>query len=190
MIDTSRVAVICGPTAVGKGTVVARLREVCPQVWVSVSMTTRAPRPGEIDGQHYSFVSDAQFDDLIAHDGLLEYAQVHCMAKYGTPRQAVMDALADGKFVILEIDIQGARQVKATWPHAKFIFIDPPSWTELERRLVGRGTETAQQQQRRLATAREEMDAAGEFQYRIVNEDVERTVAELITLCGLTKGSL
>lgn len=185
MIDGSRVAVICGPTAVGKGTVVSRLAARVPEVWVSVSATTRPPRPGEVDGVDYHFVDDAHFDALLAGDGLLEYAVVHRNARYGTPREAVVEALEAGRFVILEIDIQGARQVRTTWPEAQFIFLEPPSWEELERRLVGRGTENAEQRARRLESARVEMEAADEFDHVLINAEVEPCVDQLIALLSL-----
>lgn len=177
-----RVTVVSGPTAVGKGTVVGRLRELHPEVFVSVSATTRSPRPGEIDGVHYLFVDDAEFDRLVAEHELLEWAVVHGAARYGTPRQPVLDAVARGQEVILEIDLQGARQVRESCPGARFVFLSPPSFDELRRRLTGRGTETAEQQRRRLATAREELEAQAEFDHVVVNADVERAVADLIDL--------
>lgn len=169
----------------GKGTVVGALRRAHPEVHVSVSVTTRPPRPGEMDGVHYYFISDEQFDDLLANDGLLEWAVVHGSHRYGTPRQPVLDALAAGRPTVLEIDLQGARQVRRTLPGAKQIFIEPPSWDELVRRLRGRGTETDEQMARRLETAREELAAAPEFDYRVGNVTVEQTVDELVGLIGL-----
>lgn len=180
-----RVTVISGPTAVGKGTVVARLLAQQPQLWVSVSATTRAPRPGEVDGRSYRFVSNAEFDRWVESDGLLEWALVHGTDRYGTPRQPVIEALLQGKHVLLEIELQGARQVRETWPEAQSIFLAPPSWDELVRRLTGRGTETPAQQARRLETARVEMAAADEFDHVVVNDDLTRTVAELVGLLGL-----
>jgi guanylate kinase len=136
----SRLTVLAGPTAVGKGTVTAWVREHHPDVWISVSATTRARRPGEVDGVHYHFVSDDEFDRMIAEDELLEWAVVHKAARYGTPRGPVAQALLDGRAALLEIDLQGARQVRERMPHARFVFLAPPSWDELVRRLVGRGT--------------------------------------------------
>lgn len=136
------VTVLAGPTAVGKGTVSQYIREHYPEVCLSVSSTTRAARPGEIDGVHYSFVSHQQFDELIDQGKMLEWAEVHGANKYGTRRDTVEDAMACGKHVLLEIDLQGARQVRQTLPEATFVFLAPPSWEELVRRLVGRGTET------------------------------------------------
>lgn len=180
-----RVAVISGPTAVGKGTVVGLLQDQYPEAYVSVSATTRPPRAGEVDGQHYFFVSDDEFDDLIAHDGLLEWAEVHRSARYGTPRRAVEEAVGQGRTVILEIDLQGARQVRRSMPEALSIFLAPPSLDELVRRLRGRGTETPEQQQTRLRTAAEEMAAQQEFDVVVVNEDLGKTVDRLVELLSL-----
>lgn len=178
----SRLVVLAGPTAVGKGTVAAQMRAEHPEVWISVSATTRAPRPGEVNGVHYLFVSDEEFDRMVATDELLEWAVVHKAARYGTPRRPVEEALAAGRPAMLEIDLQGARQVRRTMPEALFVFLAPPSFEELERRLVGRGTETAQERERRLATAREELAAEAEFDVTIVNHEVPAAVQELVTL--------
>jgi len=180
--DAHRAVVLAGPTAVGKGTLAAHIREHQPDVWVSVSMTTRAPRPGEVDGVHYHFVSPAQFDDLVARGELLEWAVVHGRNRYGTPRQPVLDALAAGRMALLEIDLQGARQVRRTMPEALFVFLAPPSWEELVHRLVGRGTEDAAERERRLATAKVELAAQREFDVTIVNDDVRRAADELVHL--------
>lgn len=180
-----RVTVVSGPTAVGKGTVVAALLARHPEIWLSTSATTRAPRPGEIDGEHYHFVSSAEFDELLAVNGLLEWALVHGTDRYGTPRAPVEAALAEGHCVLLEIELQGARQIRRSLPDARFVFIAPPSWTELTRRLEQRGTETKAQRERRLETARSEMAAQAEFDHVIVNDDVDRAVDELIELLGL-----
>lgn len=178
--------VLAGPTAVGKGTVSAYVRENYPQVWFSVSVTTRDPRPGEIDGVHYRFISDAEFDRLVAEDELLEFATVHNAYRYGTPRQPVLDALARGQAPLLEIDLQGARLVRDSMPEARFVFLAPPSWEELVRRLIGRGTETPAEQERRLATAKQELDAVSEFDHTIVNVEVSTAAAELVELMGLS----
>jgi guanylate kinase len=180
-----RLVVLAGPTAVGKGTVVADLREHHPEVWLSVSATTRAPRPGEVDGVHYLFVDDAEFDRMVADGELLEWAVVHGRNRYGTPRRPVEEALAQGRPALLEIDLQGARQVRATMPEALFVFLKPPSWEELVRRLVGRGTETEEERERRLATAREELAAEAEFDRTIVNREVHAAAEELVTLMTL-----
>jgi guanylate kinase len=178
----TRLVVLAGPTAVGKGTVANAVREEHPEVWISVSATTRAPRPGEIDGVHYRFVSDEEFDRMIEDGELLEWALVHKAARYGTPRRAVEQALAAGRPAMLEIDLQGARQVRESMPEALFVFLKPPSWEELVRRLVGRGTETEDERTRRLDTAREEMAAEGEFDVTIVNHEVHAAADELVTL--------
>jgi len=177
----SRLVVLAGPTAVGKGTVAAYIRAHFPQVWLSVSMTTRHPRPGEVDGVHYHFVDDAEFDRLVEAGEFLEYAVVHGRAKYGTPRGPVERALSEGQLAMLEIDLQGARQVRESLPGTLFAFLMPPSWEELVRRLVGRGTETEEERERRLQTARDELAAASEFDVVIVNDDVRRASEELVS---------
>lgn len=180
--DGARVVVLAGPTAVGKGTVAARVRETHPEIWISVSATTRPARPGEIDGVHYHFISDEEFDRLIAEDGLLEWAVVHKAARYGTPRAAVEEQIAAGRHALLEIDLQGARQVRETMPDALMCFLKPPSFEELVRRLVGRGTEDAAERERRLETARVELAAESEFDVTIVNTDVDTACEELVDL--------
>lgn len=177
----TRLVVLAGPTAVGKGTVAAAVRARHPEVWISVSATTRKPRPGEIDGVHYHFVSDEEFDRLVAEDRLLEWAVVHHAARYGTPRQPVEDSLAAGRPSMLEIDLQGARQVRETMPDAVFVFLRPPSWEELVRRLVGRGTESADERERRLVTARDELAAESEFDTTIVNHEVHDAADQLVS---------
>jgi guanylate kinase len=174
--------VLAGPTAVGKGTVAARVREHHPEVWISVSATTRDPRPGEIDGVHYFFVDDARFDQMVEAGEFLEWALIHGAARYGTPRQPVADALAAGRMALLEIDLQGARQIRETMPEALFVFLAPPSWEELVRRQIGRGTEDAAEQERRLETARAELAAESEFDVTIVNREVEQACEELVAL--------
>lgn len=156
-----------------------------PQVWVSVSATTRPPRAGEVDGRDYHFVSEADFDHLIASDGLLEWAQVHGAARYGTPLAPVLAAVADGRRVILEIELQGSRQVRERLPGARYVFIAPPDADTLLARLRGRGTETDAQVLRRLQTAETELAAAGEFDDVVVNDELGATVAELVELLGL-----
>jgi len=178
----ARLTVIAGPTAVGKGTVVKHILENYPDVALSVSATTRAPRPGEVDGVDYYFWTHEQFDAAIARGEMLEYAIVHGVNKYGTPRGPVTAAMASGKLVILEIDLQGARQVRAAMPEARLVFIAPPSWDELVRRLEGRGTESAEEQERRLATARVELAAQSEFDHIVINDEVARCAAEVVNL--------
>ena len=179
---SGRLVVLAGPTAVGKGTVAAYIREHYPEVWLSVSATTRPPRPGEIDGVHYRFLSDEEFARTAREDGFLEHAIVHGRASYGTPKAPVEEAMAEGKLPLLEIDLQGARQVKQNAPDAFFVFLEPPSWDELVRRLVGRGTETEEERERRLQTAKVEMAAKSEFDHVIVNDDVRRAAEELVSL--------
>ncbi|MGZ4438559.1 MAG: guanylate kinase [Nocardioidaceae bacterium] len=178
----SRLAVLAGPTAVGKGSVAADIRRNHPEVWISVSATTRPPRPGEVHGRHYWFVTDEEFDRMVADDELLEWAVVHKAARYGTPRRPVEEALAAGRPALLEIDLQGARQVRRTMPDALFVFLKPPSWEELVRRLVGRGTESEEERQRRLETARDELAAESEFDVTVVNTEVHVAAAELVAL--------
>ena len=181
----AQLTVLAGPTAVGKGTVVAALTKRFPTLNVSISATTRDPRPGELNGVHYYFVSPQEFDSMIERGEMLEWALVHGKNKYGTPRGPVDQALAAGEPVLLEIDLAGARQVKVNRPDAQFIFLAPPPWAELERRLLGRGTEGPEERERRLATARVELEAASEFDHVVINDDVERAVGELAGLIGL-----
>jgi guanylate kinase len=178
----SRLTVLAGPTAVGKGTVAAYVREHHPEVWLSVSATTRRPRPGEVEGVHYHFVDDAEFERMARAGELLEWAVVHGRARYGTPRVPVEEALAAGHPALLEIDLQGARQVRHSMPEAFFVFLAPPTWDELVRRLVGRGTEDSDEREARLATARVELAAAEEFDAIVLNDDVQRAAEELVSL--------
>lgn len=182
---TGGITVLSGPAGVGKGTVVSHLRRRSPRVWVSVSATTRPPRAGEVDGVHYRFVSEAEFDELVRTGGLLEWAVVHGRHRYGTPRAPVVEAAAAGREVILEIDLDGARQVRRTLPQARLVFLAPPDWQTLVGRLTGRGTETAGQVERRLQTARTELDAAREFDHLVVNDRLGETVDQLVVLLGL-----
>ena len=179
------ITVLSGPAGVGKGTVVQRLRKEHPEVWVSLSATTRPPRPGEVDGVHYWFTSDDEFDHLVESDGLLEWAVVHGRHRYGTPAGPVREAAAQGRPVILEIDLQGARQVRETLPEAHFVFLAPPDWSTLVGRLEGRGTESPDQVARRLETARVEMAAAQEFDEVIVNDELGETVDKLVSSLSL-----
>jgi guanylate kinase len=188
-VRPSRLTVLAGPTAVGKGSVSADIRACHPEVWISVSATTRAPRPGEENGVHYWFVSEAEFDRMVAEDELLEWAVVHQRARYGTPRGPVDEALAAGRPALLEIDPQGARQVREAMPDAYFCFLAPPSWEELVRRLVGRGTESEEERERRLATARLELAAESEFDRVIVNTEIHAAAEELVALMVLDPNS-
>lgn len=177
----TRLTVLSGPSGVGKSTVVAHLREAHPEVWLSVSATTRRPRPGERHGVHYFFTEAEQFDKLIANGELLEWAEF-AGNRYGTPRQAVVERLEAGGQVLLEIDLQGARLVRESMPDAQLVFLAPPSWDELVRRLTGRGTEAPEVIERRLAAARTELAAESEFDVTLVNTSVEEVSAELLAL--------
>lgn len=181
----SPVTVLAGPTAVGKGTVSAAIRARYPEIWLSVSATTRAPRPGEVDGVHYRFVGEDEFSALIENGQMLEWAVVHGRNKYGTPRGPVEEKVAEGRPVLLEIDLAGARQIRETLPEARFVFLAPPDWDTLVDRLVGRGTEDAEERARRLETAKVELAAESEFDVTIVNDSVDRAADELARLLGV-----
>jgi len=178
----TRLTVIAGPTAVGKGTVVRHLLEKHPEILVSVSATTRQPRVGEVHGREYFFVSNDEFDQMIANDELLEYAMVHQLNRYGTPRGPVDEAIKAGQQMILEIDIQGAEQVKKSMPEANLIFIAPPDLDELKRRLVGRGTESPEEIAIRLGTAEIEMKAQEWFDHVVINREVAQCAQEVLDL--------
>ncbi|MET4062503.1 guanylate kinase [Frigoribacterium sp. PvP120] len=178
----SRLVVLAGPTAVGKGTVSSYIRDNYPDVHLSISATTRSPRPGEVDGVHYYFVDDAEFDRMIRERELLEHAVVHNSYRYGTPRPPIDAALQEGRSVLLEIDLQGARLVRTAMPEAVLVFLLPPTWDELVRRLIGRGTEDAAEQQRRLETAKVELAAQDEFDVKVVNHDVAEAAREVVDL--------
>ena len=181
MSSPGRLTVLSGPSGVGKGSVVKVLRERHPDVWLSVSVTTRAPRPGEREGVEYFFVDQAEFDRMAAAGELLEH-DAHMGASYGTPRGPVERQLAAGTPVLLEIDMQGARQVRARMPEAQLVFLAPPSFDELARRLVGRGTEDAAAVRERLDRARIEMAAEDEFDVVVVNDDLETAADRLVAL--------
>ena len=182
-VRRGRLVVLAGPSGVGKTSVVDALRGRLPEMFFSVSATTRDPRPGEVEGVHYHFVGPAGFDDLIARGELLEWAEIHGgLQRSGTPREPVEEALAAGRPVLVEVDLQGARAIKAVLPEAVTVFLAPPSLAELERRLRGRGTESEAQFQRRLQTAREEIAACDEFDVVVVNADLQDVVARLVDL--------
>ncbi|OKH98217.1 guanylate kinase [Streptomyces sp. CB02923] len=176
-----RLTVLSGPSGVGKSTVVAHMRKVHPEVWLSVSATTRQPRPGERHGVQYFFVDDEEFDKLVANGELLEWAEF-AGNRYGTPRKAVQDRLEAGEPVLLEIDLQGARQVRESMTEAQLVFLAPPSWEELVRRLTGRGTEAPEVIERRLKAAKVELAAEPEFDVTLVNTSVEDVSRELLAL--------
>lgn len=158
------------------------LRRAHPELCISVSVTTRPARPTEVDGVNYHFIDDVTFDQMVADGELLEWAVVHGRAKYGTPRGPVDRALAEGRSVLLELDLQGARQVRSTGRDAHYIFLAPPSWDEMVRRLAERGTEGVQERARRLESARAELAAEAEFDITLVNHDVEQVCKELVAL--------
>ncbi len=177
----SRLTVLSGPSGVGKSTVVAELNRSCPQIWISVSVTTRKPRTGEVNGREYYFVDDSEFDRLVASGALLEWARF-AGNRYGTPREPLNEKLEAGVSCLLEIDVAGARQVRRAAPGALLVFLAPPSWDELVRRLTGRGTEPPEVLARRLAAARDELTAAGEFDVTLVNTSVMDVCRQLVAL--------
>lgn len=170
--------IICGPSGVGKGTVVSRLLEQDPTLYFSVSATTRAPRPGEVEGVHYHFLTREQFDQWVEEDAFLEHAEFvgNC---YGTPKKYVDQAMDQGRDVILDIEIQGAEQVHSKRPETVRIYVAPPSWAELERRLIGRGTESMEKVRQRLERGRQEFAVAGDFDYFVINDTVDQAVEEI-----------
>lgn len=178
-----RVVVLSGPSAVGKSTVVRCLRDRIPALYFSVSATTRKPRPGEVDGVDYHFVTPAEFQDLIDRGHLLEWAEIHGgLQRSGTPAQPVRDALKSGRPVLIEVDLAGARAIKQALPEAVTVFLAPPSWADLERRLAGRATESPAVMARRLATARAELAAQDDFDVVVVNRQLESACSELVSL--------
>jgi guanylate kinase len=182
-VRRGRVVVLSGPSAVGKSTVVRCLRERLPDLHFSVSATTRDPRPGEVDGVDYHFVTPQRFQELIDGGALLEWAEIHRgLHRSGTPAQPVRDAVAAGRPVLIEVDLAGARSVKSVMPEATSVFLAPPSWADLEQRLVGRGTESPEVMQRRLDTARAELAAQNDFDVIVVNRQLETACAELVSL--------
>ena len=187
-IEPGALVVLAGPSAVGKGTVSAYIRDNYPDVLLSISATTRPPRPGETDGVHYYFVDDAKFAAMVEAGEFLEWATVHNAYRYGTPRGPITLALAEGRSVLLEIDLQGARQVREAFPEARLVFLLPPTWDELVRRLTGRGTEDSDEQDRRLTTAKAELAAQDEFDFKVVNADVPTAAREVVHLMPTSSG--
>ena len=180
--SNSRLTVLSGPSGVGKSTVVAELRRCSPEIWISVSVTTRRPRPGEVNGREYYFVDEREFDRMVSAGELLEWAEF-AGNKYGTPAEPVRDRLERGLPTLLEIDLAGARQVREVMKDdALFVFLKPPSWAELVRRLTGRGTESPEVVDRRLTVAKEELAAAGEFDVTLVNTSVDEVCRQMVTL--------
>ena len=178
--QSGKLLVVSGPSGVGKSTITNKLR-ADERFWISVSVTTRRIRTGEVDGVDYHFVSDGKFEEMIKANEFLEFAEF-AGAKYGTPKKAVESALQSGKNVILEIELNGARQVRKSSKEAIMIFIEPPSWEELTTRLTNRGTESENSTLARLDRAKEELSAASEFDYVLVNHEVEQSVSELVSL--------
>jgi guanylate kinase len=177
----SRLIVLSGPSGVGKSTVVAELRRTCPDIWLSVSVTTRRPRAGEVDGREYHFVTTEEFQRMVAAGELLEWAEF-AGNYYGTPRRPLEEKLEAGVPCLLEIDLAGARQVRRSMPDARLVFLAPPSWDELVRRLTGRGTEPPDVVERRLAVARDELAAEREFHLTLVNTSVQEVCRQVVTL--------
>ncbi len=185
MTETARgrLVVLAGPSAVGKTSVVRSLRADIPDLFFSISATTRAPRPGEVDGRDYQFVTPTEFDRMIAAGELLEWAEIHRgLHRSGTPALPVQGALAQGRPVLVEVDLAGARAIRASMPEGVQVFLAPPSWDVLVRRLTGRGTEPEAVIARRLETAREELAAQAEFDHVIVNANVQHAAADLVSL--------
>jgi guanylate kinase len=181
-IRPGKLIVLSGPGGVGKSTITKALADH-PDFWVSVSATTRTPRSGERDGVDYFYISNEEFDRRISNNEFLEWAEF-AGSKYGTPASAVKEKLQQGLNVILEIEIDGARQVRKSSPDAKLVFISPPSWEELVKRLEGRGTDSEERRAERLALAQEEMAAQNEFDYVVVNDQLERVIAQLVSLAA------
>ena len=182
-----QLVVLAGPSAVGKSTVVSGLRSAVPDLYFSVSMTTRAPRPGEVDGKDYFFVTPEHFQGRIDRGEMLEWADIHGgLQRSGTPAGPVQEAMEAGRPVLVEVDLAGARNIKRLLPEARTVFLAPPSWDVLVQRLTGRGTETPEVIERRLTTARKELDAQGEFDTVVVNDDVDAAVA---AIAGILQGT-
>ena len=177
---TAHLVVLSGPSGVGKSSVIAEALKDLPTTWLSVSVTTRDPRPGEVDGQTYFYVTQERFDQMVAQNELLEWAE-YAGNRYGTPRDQVVERLANNIPVLLEIEVQGAMQVRKSMPEAVLVFVEPPTWEDLEARLTGRGTESDEQVLTRLRMALQEIEAAKDFDHVIVNDDVAQAAHELVS---------
>jgi guanylate kinase len=187
-VPAGRLLLITGPSGVGKGTLVARLLERHPGIWLSISATTRQPRAGEVEGEQYFFLERQAFEEQVSAGGFLEWAEF-AGNLYGTPRAAVQRRLEAGQTVLLEIELEGARQVRRSFPAGFQVLLRPPSFEELERRIRGRGSDSEEAIRRRLERAREELQAEAEFDAVVVNDDLERALVELERLCGLAGAS-
>ncbi len=183
-LPKEKLIVITGPSGVGKGSLVKLLLQRNQEIWLSISATTRSPRPGEVDGLDYFFLQKNRFSELVNNTGFLEWAEF-AGNFYGTPRKAIEDKLAEAKLVLLEIELEGARQVRKSFPEAFQIFIRPPSLKELERRIRGRGTEEEDSIQSRLRRAKDELKAQHEFNAVVINEDLFEACLEIETLIGV-----
>lgn len=186
MINVGKLIVMAGPSAVGKGTLTRFILDNYEGFHLSVSATTRAARAGEVNEVSYFFVSETKFKEQVSRGQMLEWATVHGLHSYGTPRAAVENALADGLFVLLEIDVQGAFQVRAAFPEAVLVFVKPPSFDELTKRLDKRGTESAEDKQQRLETAKIELEQADLFDFVVINDEVARCAQEVVDLAKST----
>ena len=178
-MDKGKLFIISGPSGTGKGTICKKLLETDPNLRLCVSVTTRAPREGEVDGREYHFITEERYMELLEEGGLLEHASVYGKTMYGTPREPVMDWLEQGTDVILEIDVQGAFQVRENYPDCILIFILPPSMEELRSRILNRGSETEETMAARLGEAQREIDLSERYDYRVVNGELEQAVAEV-----------
>ena len=180
-VSKGKLYIISAPSGTGKTTVIKKVMEMKDNIFFSVSVTTRAMRPGEVNGVHYHFISDEEYDRLVADDALLEHAEF-AGNRYGTPAAPIMEHTAKGETALLDIDLQGFRQVKEKMPEAVSIFIVPPSLEELERRLRGRGTDTEEKIQQRLKIAETELKSVSEYDHVVVNDNVERAAAEILEI--------
>ena len=184
MSSLGNLTVLTGPSGVGKGTIVRKILDMHTDVWLSISATTRQSRPGEIDGQHYFFLEKKEFQKIIDQKGFLEWASFSNNF-YGTPKKIVKEKIEKGNNVLLEIEVEGARQIRKSYPEALQIFLSPPNLFELEKRIRGRGTETEYSIRNRLAIAKKELIAIKEFDAVVINEDIDKAFKEIEVLMGL-----